>query len=162
MNDTNERRRAEGQAMSLRSTSFFVPGKPQQKGSTKSLMHPRTKKIVTMSANKNLKLWEATVRLKAREAKDWSGVSDKAIGVDVAFLFPRPRCDYGTGKNSETLKDGAPQKYIKNPDLDKLVRGVLDGLSGVLFTDDRQVTKILATKHYGEKRIGALIAVEEF
>ncbi len=80
----------------------------------------------------------------------------------MAFLFPRPRCDYGTGKNSGTLKAGAPQQYIKNPDLDKLVRGVLDGLSGVLFADDRQVIRILGTKQYDEKLIGAWIEVEEF
>ncbi len=145
-----------------RNISFFVPGRPQQKGSTKSFRHAKTGKIVTMSANKNLKLWEATVRLAASEAEGWGGITEKAVAVHVAFLFLRPKCDYGTGQNSRTLKGSAPREHIKTPDLDKLARGILDGLSGVLFRDDRQVVQLWAIKQYataGES--GAMISVKE-
>jgi Holliday junction resolvase RusA-like endonuclease len=35
------------------------------------------------------------------------------------------------------------------PDLDKLVRAVLDALTAVAYRDDGQVTRITATKEYG-------------
>jgi len=36
------------------------------------------------------------------------------------------------------------------PDLDKLVRAVLDGLTAIAYRDDGQVTLITASKIYGE------------
>jgi Holliday junction resolvase RusA-like endonuclease len=38
------------------------------------------------------------------------------------------------------------------PDLDKYIRGVNDGLTGVAFEDDSQVIKIVATKEYSDTR----------
>ena len=143
-----------------RQISFFVPGRPQQKGSTKSFRHAKTGKIVTMSANKNLKLWEATVRLAAREANGKREALTGAVAVYVTFTFERPRCDYGTGKNAGTLKNSAPQEHTKTPDIDKLVRGILDGLTGVLFRDDRQVAVLMANKQWGWPA-GAGVTVKE-
>ena len=37
------------------------------------------------------------------------------------------------------------------PDLDKLIRGVLDALTAVVYRDDSQVTRITAQKVYGER-----------
>jgi crossover junction endodeoxyribonuclease RusA len=44
---------------------------------------------------------------------------------------------YGSGRNAAKLKDSAPLHVEKSPDLDKLVRGVMDGLKGVLYSDDK-------------------------
>jgi Holliday junction resolvase RusA-like endonuclease len=38
--------------------------------------------------------------------------------------------------------------YPKRPDLDKLVRAVLDALTGVCYLDDSQVTRIEAEKNF--------------
>jgi hypothetical protein len=35
------------------------------------------------------------------------------------------------------------------PDLDKLVRGLNDALTGVVFEDDSQIDQIVAVKRYG-------------
>ena len=37
------------------------------------------------------------------------------------------------------------------PDLDKLVRAVLDGLTAIAYRDDGQVVRITATKQYGSQ-----------
>jgi Holliday junction resolvase RusA-like endonuclease len=37
------------------------------------------------------------------------------------------------------------------PDLDKYIRGVNDGLTGVAFADDSQVVQIIASKEYADK-----------
>jgi Holliday junction resolvase RusA-like endonuclease len=46
------------------------------------------------------------------------------------------------------------------PDLDKLIRAVLDGLTGVAYKDDGQVVRITAVKIYAQK-IGVQIGVVE-
>ena len=45
------------------------------------------------------------------------------------------------------------------PDLDKLIRAVLDGLTGVAYEDDGQVVQIEAQKLYGAS-VGAEIRLE--
>jgi Holliday junction resolvase RusA-like endonuclease len=46
------------------------------------------------------------------------------------------------------------------PDLDKLIRAVLDGLTGVAYKDDGQVVRISAVKIYAQK-IGVQIGITE-
>ena len=46
------------------------------------------------------------------------------------------------------------------PDLDKLIRAVLDGLTGVAYVDDSQVILIQATKTYGINE-GVWVTVEQ-
>lgn len=44
-------------------------------------------------------------------------------------------------------------------DLDNHIKAVLDALNGIAFVDDRQVTRIVAAKHFGEPHIN--IRLEE-
>lgn len=43
--------------------------------------------------------------------------------------------------------------HISRPDLDNIVKAILDGLNGVVFHDDAAVCQIVATKEYGEERV---------
>jgi crossover junction endodeoxyribonuclease RusA len=38
----------------------------------------------------------------------------------------------------------------KKPDIDKLIRAVLDALKGVAWCDDSQVVSVYASKRYGQ------------
>ena len=64
-------------------------------------------------------------------------VVDGPVRCDLSFTFVRPSSHYGSGRNAGSLKDSAPLFVEKSPDLDKLVRGVMDGLKGVLYSDDK-------------------------
>ncbi|GAA1802403.1 hypothetical protein [Nesterenkonia flava] len=47
--------------------------------------------------------------------------------------MPRPKTHYGTGRNAEVIKRAClDQAHIIPPDLDKLMRSTLDGLSCTL------------------------------
>lgn len=71
------------------------------------------------------------------------------VRVELRFIIARPKT---------VVRDRPSVK----PDLDKLVRAVLDGLTGVAYFDDAQVTAVQATKRYGDGLIkqGVWITVE--
>ena len=75
------------------------------------------------------------------------------IRLKLWFCMPRPRGHYGTGKNAGRLKDSAPRWHTKRPDLDNLIKFVLDSLGGrgIYWKDDSQVYSIVAQKLYDEK-----------
>ena len=62
---------------------------------------------------------------------------DGPVGVKLRFLLPR-------GKSVKR-----EQPCVK-PDLDKLVRSVLDALTGCCYADDGQVVKVIALKEYAD------------
>jgi Holliday junction resolvase RusA-like endonuclease len=43
--------------------------------------------------------------------------------------------------------------HISRPDIDNVVKAILDGLNGVVFADDAVVAQLVASKHYGEERV---------
>lgn len=81
------------------------------------------------------------------------------VAVDVRFFLPRPKSHFGTGRNATKLKDCAPDFHVKKPDVDKLVRAVLDSLSGVVYSDDCQVVDLTTSKRFEVKDSGVLISV---
>ena len=69
------------------------------------------------------------------------------IIVDVIAKMPIPK---STSKKNR-LEMLAREKMLKKPDIDNIVKAVLDGLSGLAFPDDNQVWKIYAYKIYAEE-----------
>ena len=137
---------------------IFVPGTPVAKGSTHAFAHKTTGKIITMQTNaKRQKPWASLIAFTAKEAID-GGPVDGPVSIDIRFTLRRPKNHYGTGKNATLLKTSAPQHHTKAPDIDKLLRCVLDALTGVVWHDDSQVWHVNAVKGYGHTE-GAAIEV---
>ncbi len=55
----------------------------------------------------------------------------------------------------KTTKLAAPRL-----DLDKLARALLDGMTGVVYVDDKQVVRLVAAKEWGED--GASVTVRTY
>jgi len=122
---------------------FFVAGTPVPQGSTKAFYIKKSQRVVTTHSNKNTDAWRQRIATEAQQvSRDASFYEDDPrTGYEVCldFIFERPR--------------SLPKKWAfnaKRPDLDKLVRAVLDGLTGILFPDDSQVIRIVASKRYAE------------
>lgn len=119
-----------GEAINGISAHFFVSGKPIPQGSLKFInghaIHVRAQ---------DLALWRADI---ARVAK-LSHVEKAEEGVEISLTF--------VTNKPKSVKRSEP--YIR-PDLDKLIRAVLDGLTGVAYEDDGQVVKVIAQKQYGD------------
>lgn len=132
--------------------TFTVRGRPQQKGSKRSVWRPRKGggiNVYQVDANENAKPWQAAIAAAAREACGGALMRGPVI-VHLRFSFPRPRAHYGTGANAQRLRLSAPVEMTTTPDIDKLARTALDGLSGALIADDRQVCELRASKAYQE------------
>lgn len=73
------------------------------------------------------------------------------VSVTVVFYLPRPK----------TVAEKDRALPIVPPDLDKLARGLLDGIgqSEVIWGDDSQVIELKATKVYGTDFIGADVKI---
>jgi hypothetical protein len=64
------------------------------------------------------------------------------VSLECQLFLPRPQA-LMTRK-----KIGTNPPHVVKPDLDKLLRAVKDALTGVAWSDDAQVTRIFASKHY--------------
>jgi len=117
-------------------TTFVIEGRCPTKGSTKSFAHPSTGRIVTLPMNKNLKAWTRSARLQALAAKVPMIYKPHGVKLDVLVEFVKP-------KTSKALVPSV------RPDADKLLRAVLDMLTGIAYADDSQVVQVTTTKAYG-------------
>ncbi len=127
---------------------FTVEGKPEPQGSIRNVGHRGGKAILT-SDNPNLHAWREAVGYSARAARLTPGImahKDTPVRVDIEFHLERPP-SAPKSRQSATVK----------PDLDKLCRAILDALTGILWQDDGQVTRINASKHYAPKPYASII-----
>jgi len=118
-----------------RKVTFHVSGLPVPQGSTRGFVVKG--RVVITSTAKGLAAWRQIVSVRAQEfaTEPFGG----PVSVDLVFLLPKP-------------KSSPKKKRIyatKRPDLDKLIRAVLDGITHVLVADDSQVVQITAVKDYG-------------
>jgi crossover junction endodeoxyribonuclease RusA len=127
--------------MSVAAIAFHVPGVPAPQGSKRHVGRG-----ILVESSKALAPWRTTVGVVARQ--EYSGPPlDGPVRVKLTFTFPRLKRHYRA--NGE-LRDSAEYWHGSRPDVDKLARAVLDGLTGIVFRDDGQVCELAAGKRYGD------------
>ena len=138
---------------------LFVPGVPKPKGSWRAITSATTGKAFLVPNDKKSKPWEHVVRYDAMHA--WTRpLLQGPTHVGCFFHMPRPKKHYRTGKHAKDLRDDAPVWHINTPDADKLLRCVLDALTGVVIRDDSIIASIQTGKTYQDTP-GVRIVVEE-
>jgi crossover junction endodeoxyribonuclease RusA len=140
--------------------AFKVPGIPRPQGSSKWIRSATTGKSIP-GRNPALANWRSRVADFAMNAWGDMPVLLGPLKIQLHFRFPRPKSHYGAGRNAEKLKPSSPLSHIQRPDLDKLVRAVFDGMTGIIFKDDSQITGLAATKEWSpDNRPGVFVIVE--
>ena len=118
---------------------FFVDGKAAPQGSKRHVGGGRM-----IEASKALKPWRDHIGNIAAKAVvestswPWLPLDSQPVAVELWFILPRP------------LRLKATVPHIKRPDIDKLARAVLDGITGIVLADDSLVTELLARKRHAE------------
>lgn len=87
-------------------------------------------------------------------AKFGDGPYDGDLDVEIGAYLPRPKFHWGTGKNAGLLKDSARAYPGGKPDLDNLLKLVVDALNGLAFIDDGQIVQARAYKRYAAGQVG--------
>ena len=125
-------------------------GNPAPQGS-KKIIHGR---LIEASGEK-LRKWRkeiARVCIEARAREEFFFLGP--VRVEVTFYLPRP----------VSVKPEKRPLPIVPPDLDKLCRGLLDGIGQceVFWGDDSQVVSLVASKVYADGREpGASVSIQE-
>jgi crossover junction endodeoxyribonuclease RusA len=118
--------------------SFTVYGSPQPQGSTKAFIPKGWKRAIVTSDNKKLKPWRQDVAEIALDEMAGREPSQDAVVMRIVFYFAKPK------SASKRIAE-----KITKPDLDKLLRGILDSLTGIAFKDDAQVIQVQCAKEFG-------------
>jgi Holliday junction resolvase RusA-like endonuclease len=126
---------------------FDVPGRPVPQGSLSSMRHP-SGAIVTPQKRDVL-----VYRNDIRAAWGDPSPTKEPVMLEVEFHFRRPALHYlpaGRRRAEPALRVDAPEYMSHAPDLDKLVRSVMDALTDYAYVDDRQVVDLQAIKYWSE------------
>lgn len=122
-----------------------VHGVPAPQGSKTAYMRGG-RPIVTEGGSKTGRqshaTWRQAVATAARDWQDTHGpceLIDEPCLVVIEFWLPKPKS-----------KPRWKRWHDVKPDLDKLVRSVLDSLAGVILADDSRVVALVARKDYGD------------
>lgn len=95
--------------------------------------------------------WKSAIACAAKE----TGIADLnhrgPVHVVMIFEFARPKSHYGSGKNANTVKAGAPRRHLGKPDLDNVAKAAMDALTQVgVWHDDSQVERVFMEKIWAE------------
>jgi crossover junction endodeoxyribonuclease RusA len=126
-----------------------VNGIPAPQGSKRPVGNGRM-----VESSMAVRPWREAVRAETQKViqgySPRQGPMAGPVEVSIAFWLPRPK----------TVRRERP---VTRPDLDKLIRAVLDGVvEGGAITDDSQVCLLSAAKAYADGRApGCVIRIEE-
>lgn len=121
---------------------FVVYGTPIGKGRPRATSRGG---FVRMYTDAKTLGFEAAVAGEARIAmKGWEPF-DTPMQLQLSAYYPIPK-SWSKKKRQQAI-DGDLHPQVK-PDLDNVLKAVLDAINGVVYVDDSQVINMVATKRY--------------
>lgn len=133
--------------------SFDVRGQPATKGSYRAIVtRGKTKaggpKAITLNDNAKCKGWQVAIGWAAKAKRATPHPFAGAVDLSVMFEVERTR---------NTRRARFPPQ-----DVDKMLRALLDGMTGIVYEDDRQVIAVRVRKEWaGVEGPGVTVTVTE-
>lgn len=125
---------------------FFIPGEPKAKERPKFSRNMRTGKVKVYTP-KGTSNYEETVRWRYRNEfglQKFEPDVPLMVIVKVHCYIPR-----STSKKKRSLMEDNYLKPTKKPDVDNVLKIILDSLNKVAYDDDKQVVYAAVEKMYG-------------
>ena len=72
--------------------------------------------------------------------------SNQPVVVNIKFFMRRPNTHFKGKNRLNALRTGMHLAHVAIPDLDNMVKFVLDGMNELVYQDDKQVAKLVACK----------------
>ena len=131
---------------------FIVPGDVE--GKARPRMNTRTGKAYTPTKTK---IYEYMIRMCfINTFPDYIPI-EKRVKCTIFANFDVPK---STSKKNKELMLKGEISPTKKPDIDNIIKVVLDAMNGFAFKDDTQVTEIVVRKQYSVIE-GLYISIEE-
>lgn len=125
---------------------FTVYGEPRGKGRPRFSTRGGFVKTYT---DKETASYENLIKLTYLEACDsLPQTIHSEAELKIMCYFPVPKSVSKKAKENMLL---GVVRHTKKPDLDNIIKAVLDGLNKVAFDDDKQVVRLIAEKSYSEQ-----------
>jgi crossover junction endodeoxyribonuclease RusA len=121
--------------------TFTVEGTPRPQGSKRHVGNG-----IMVEASKHVANWRAFAKLKASQVNCERIEKPNPVEVTAIFYFDRPKMHF---RSNGQLRADAPEFHTARPDGEKLMRALLDAITGICFHDDSQVAKQNIEKRYG-------------
>jgi Holliday junction resolvase RusA-like endonuclease len=139
--------------VSFETCTFWVPGIPRPKGSLAPCpkrgarglrrgkdMYYRVRDLVLLPQSEHLRAWTEAIQWGVLEHKPRHPLKG-GFALTAVFYMPRPQ-------------EPRDRHHLTVPDVDKLLRAVLDALTGILWVDDSQVVIVETRKMYAKQKPG--------
>jgi Holliday junction resolvase RusA-like endonuclease len=120
---------------------FYIEGKPVAKQSVR-------KGRKNFYADHQQKAYQDLVAKMAKLAMGDKDLIEEACAVNITVFRRMPK---GLSKNQKRLLKEKRLFPITKPDVDNYAKGILDGMNGVVFTDDNVVTNLSIQKRYADR-----------
>jgi Holliday junction resolvase RusA-like endonuclease len=134
------------------SVYFVVTGKPVGKGRPRASTRGG---FVRMYTDAKTLGYEAAIADEAARAMSGAEPFETPMQMQVSCYYPIPK-SWPKKIKQEAIDEEVFPKV--KPDLDNVVKAVLDALNGVVYRDDAQVVNLVATKRYAtEPRVEVYI-----
>lgn len=142
----------------MKSVMFQVPGKPQGKARARTVQNRKTGGSFSYTPE-NTVLYENLI--KAMYINQAEGVRfERGVPVSVSIVARFLPPASASKKKQRQMLEGEILP-LKKPDIDNIVKAILDALNGVAYQDDTQVMRITAVKTYAAIECVDVI-IEEF
>lgn len=110
-------------------------------------------KAISNPKGSRIEKFKAAARAEAEKA--FAGIEPMhgPLRLHATFILPRPK----------SMKGDHCERHIKRPDIDNLLKGLKDSMTGVCWLDDKQVCAVSSSKWYAAKgeKPGVIVEVEE-
>ena len=121
--------------------TIFIHGLPVAQPRTKATSRGKFAGVYTP---KTADVWKACI-IQAIRADEWV-ISEGPLDLTATFMLPRPKSHY---RANGDLKKSAPIMHTKKPDLDNLIKAVMDAMTQAgVWRDDSEVSTIRSSKRY--------------
>ena len=133
---------------------FSVLGEPRGKA-----RHRTTKNGYTYTPKEQIQ-YENLVKVSFQEAyPEWVPTDKEVVHVDMTAYFTMPK---SFSAKKRELAEMELLNPTKKPDVDNIVKSILDSLNNIAYLDDKQVTSCYIEKRYSDKpRVDVEILIKE-
>lgn len=127
----------------MKKIEFAIPGPP--KGKDRPQFNRQTGTVFTPAPTKH---YEQAVQAAYLNASQYMAEKDQPMAIYVTAFVEIPASDTKKKKERKLLGFLKP---VKKPDVDNILKIVMDGLNGIAYPDDKQITDAHVKKRYSSE-----------